>query len=200
MSNKEYTLAMFPLNVCLLPGEDIPLRIFEPRYKQLIEDCEKDGIHFGIPYKSKNQMLSYGTQVNLKQIVAKNSKGEMVITVEGVTNFEILSYKDPRSGKLYAEGKVKEMMNNREVEDPNLVSQIIMYSEKFDSEFLKNVEGNIITLNDIAIALNLSSDDKYKYISLKSADEKEKFLRAQMSILFKLREQEKLLKNDYYLN
>lgn len=30
---------MFPLESALLPGEDLPLRIFEPRYTALVRDC-----------------------------------------------------------------------------------------------------------------------------------------------------------------
>lgn len=200
MNDKEHKIALFPLNVCLLPGEDLPLRIFEPRYKQLIEDCDKKGLNFGIPFTIKNQIQSFGTEVRLKQIVAKNSQGEMVIMVEGVSNFEMISYKDPVEGKLYAAGKVKELKSDREISDPDLVKMVIHYSENLDPEFLKNVKGNSIYLNDIATALNLSSEDKYRYISLKSLNDREKFLKAQMSILLKLREQENLLNNDYYLN
>ena len=32
-------LAMFPLQSALLPNEDLPLRIFEPRYSALVRDC-----------------------------------------------------------------------------------------------------------------------------------------------------------------
>ncbi|KAA8966896.1 LON peptidase substrate-binding domain-containing protein [Mycobacterium sp.] len=32
-------LAMFPLESALLPGEDLPLRVFEPRYVALVQDC-----------------------------------------------------------------------------------------------------------------------------------------------------------------
>ncbi len=32
-------LAMFPLESVLLPGEELPLRIFEPRYAALVRDC-----------------------------------------------------------------------------------------------------------------------------------------------------------------
>ncbi|MGC9342218.1 MAG: LON peptidase substrate-binding domain-containing protein [Bacteroidales bacterium] len=200
MKDTERKIAFFPLNVCLLPGEDIPLRIFEPRYKQLIEDCDKKGLNFGIPFTIKNQMQSYGTEVRLKEIVAKNSQGEMVIMVEGISNFEMISFNDPAEGKLYAAGKIKELRSDREISDPDLVKMVIHYSENLDSEFLKTVKGNSIYLNDIATALNLSSEDKYKYISLKSLNDREKFLKAQMSILLKLREQENLLNNDYYLN
>jgi uncharacterized protein len=30
---------MFPLEVAMLPGEELPLRIFEPRYSALVSDC-----------------------------------------------------------------------------------------------------------------------------------------------------------------
>jgi uncharacterized protein len=33
------TVPMFPLESVLLPGEELPLRIFEPRYSALVRDC-----------------------------------------------------------------------------------------------------------------------------------------------------------------
>ena len=200
MGGIDCKIAFFPLNVCLLPGEDLPLRIFEPRYKQLINDCEKNGSTFGIPFMIKGQMQSFGTEVRLKQIVAKNSQGEMVILVEGVSNFEMISYKNQAEGKLYAAGTIKKIVNDREIDDPELIKMVIHYSDNLNSEFLKNIKGNAITLNDLAIALNLSSEDKYKYVSIKGLNDRERFIKAQMSILLKLSEQEKLLKNEYYLN
>jgi len=35
-------LAMFPLQSAALPGEELPLQIFEPRYVQMIRDCLQD--------------------------------------------------------------------------------------------------------------------------------------------------------------
>lgn len=32
-------LPMFPLQSALLPGETLPLRVFEPRYSRLVQDC-----------------------------------------------------------------------------------------------------------------------------------------------------------------
>lgn len=32
-------LPMFPLEVAMLPDDDLPLRVFEPRYSQLVADC-----------------------------------------------------------------------------------------------------------------------------------------------------------------
>ena len=40
---------MFPLQVAMLPGEELPLRIFEPRYAALVSDClATDDPAFGV--------------------------------------------------------------------------------------------------------------------------------------------------------
>jgi Lon protease-like protein len=40
---------MFPLQVAMLPGEELPLRIFEPRYTALVSDClQADDPAFGV--------------------------------------------------------------------------------------------------------------------------------------------------------
>lgn len=42
------TLPLFPLPAVLFPGGEIALRIFEPRYLDMIRDCARDGRGFGI--------------------------------------------------------------------------------------------------------------------------------------------------------
>lgn len=42
-------MAMFPLGSVLLPGAALPLHVFEPRYRQLVQDCLADSEHeFGV--------------------------------------------------------------------------------------------------------------------------------------------------------
>ena len=38
MSNTKI-IPIFPLDLVLFPNQDLPLRIFEPRYKQMVDDC-----------------------------------------------------------------------------------------------------------------------------------------------------------------
>lgn len=42
------TLPMFPLGTVLLPGMVLPLHVFEPRYRQLVQDVLKDDRRFGV--------------------------------------------------------------------------------------------------------------------------------------------------------
>ena len=39
---------MFPLEVAMLPGEELPLRIFEPRYSAMVSDCLAGDPVFGV--------------------------------------------------------------------------------------------------------------------------------------------------------
>ncbi len=42
------SLNLFPLNAVVFPYQKVPLRIFEPRYLRLIDDCYKNSGEFGI--------------------------------------------------------------------------------------------------------------------------------------------------------
>ena len=90
--------------------------------------------------------------------------------------------------------------NDRELSNNELLRVIIEYTNTYKADFLKSVTGNEILLNDVARALNLSSNDKFRFISMKEQSRKERFLLSQLQYLMKLREQEKLLNNDYFLN
>lgn len=42
------TIPIFPLDLVLFPRQELPLKIFEPRYKQLVEDCTLGDGLFGV--------------------------------------------------------------------------------------------------------------------------------------------------------
>lgn len=42
------TLPLFPLHTVLFPGGRLELRIFEPRYLDMVRDCIRDGRGFGV--------------------------------------------------------------------------------------------------------------------------------------------------------
>ena len=53
-------LAMFPLQSALLPDEDLPLRIFEPRYSALVRDCIRNDDPFGVVLISQGREVGGG--------------------------------------------------------------------------------------------------------------------------------------------
>lgn len=46
--NEAFELPLFPLNTVLFPGGILPLKVFEPRYVDLVSDCMKQGKSFGV--------------------------------------------------------------------------------------------------------------------------------------------------------
>jgi uncharacterized protein len=54
---------MFPLEVALLPGEELPLRVFEPRYTALVNDClQADDPAFGVVLIAAGREVGGGDQ------------------------------------------------------------------------------------------------------------------------------------------
>ncbi len=41
-------IPLFPLNVVLLPGAELPLHIFEPRYREMVKNCLEEKSEFGM--------------------------------------------------------------------------------------------------------------------------------------------------------
>src|SRR5437762_1287462 len=47
-STRPDRIPLFPLNVVLLPGGDLPLHIFEPRYRRMVKECIETKSEFGM--------------------------------------------------------------------------------------------------------------------------------------------------------
>ena len=42
------TIPIFPIDIVLFPNQKVPLKIFEPRYRQMLDDCMSASRTFGI--------------------------------------------------------------------------------------------------------------------------------------------------------
>lgn len=200
MKQKPEILPYFPLSVFLFPGEDMPLRIFEPRYQQLIADARGSGITFVIPFVIDQELQEFGCEVGLKEVVAENSGGRMVITVESLSVVQILSFSKRLDGKLYPGGTVMRISCSGPLESEELKKLIRNYTEKFDDHFLEGSDSSAITRQDVVKALNLASDEKYKFVCLPDVSRKEGYLASQLRYLKMIRQQELELGNDFGLN
>jgi hypothetical protein len=193
-------LAMFPLKTFLLPGEEIPLKIFEPRYIQLINDSEKTGMRFGIPYLKDDTISSYGSEVELLSIVAKNSLNEMVVLVKCIRNFHLLDFFEELPGKLYGGGMIEYNDDNYETTNPELI--VLAKKLKLD---LNPLLGTLVTSStfnifDIAKALLLKSEDKYLFYTQRSQKKMEYFLYKQLKFYELIKKNEEILQKNFSLN
>lgn len=200
MDHRTEIVPCFPLSVFLFPGEDMPLHIFEPRYKELINDARTQGITFAIPFLINQEIQEFGCEVRLKDVVAENEDGSMVIVVESLDIVEISSYSKQMDRKLYAGGRIRRLSCDDPVISKELMELIDHYRAEYDPGFLSSAQHTIVSRKDVIIALNLSSEEKYKFICMDGTEQREGFLTGQLRYLSLIRRQEALLGDDYGLN
>ena len=95
-------IPIFPLGIVVYPGEKLNLHIFEPRYKQLIDECHKQKKPFGIPTVIDNKLQDYGSLVNITEITKVYDNDEMDIKTMGDKVFRILEIIKSVPDKLYS--------------------------------------------------------------------------------------------------
>jgi Lon protease-like protein len=101
----EGLLGLFPLGLVLLPGEVIPLHIFEERYKKLIGERLEEG-EFGIVLVEDDAVRECGTSARVVELIEEMDDGRMNVLVEGGRRFRILEVRapdDPEAEYLSAE-------------------------------------------------------------------------------------------------
>ncbi|MDX1333107.1 MAG: LON peptidase substrate-binding domain-containing protein [Robiginitalea sp.] len=98
-------IPLFPLKAVFFPGETVPLHIFEERYKELIRDCQQEAMTFGIPVYIEDT-ISFGTEVQLKEIVNTYADGSMDVVCVARQVFRVVSFQPELEGKSYPGGEV----------------------------------------------------------------------------------------------
>jgi Lon protease-like protein len=81
---------LFPLGLVLLPGEVVPLHIFEERYKLMIEECLEGEKEFGIVWMSDDGLKEVGCTARVAQLLERMEDGRMNILVQGDAAFRLL--------------------------------------------------------------------------------------------------------------
>jgi Lon protease-like protein len=81
---------LFPLGLVLLPGEVVPLHIFEDRYKLMIGECIEAGTEFGIVWMADDGLKEVGCTARITQLLEQMEDGRMNILVQGDAPFRLL--------------------------------------------------------------------------------------------------------------
>lgn len=76
-------IPLFPLNVVLLPGAELPLHIFEPRYREMTAKCLQQGSEFGILLSMPNGVTRVGCTAEIKEVLTRYPDGRLDIVTVG---------------------------------------------------------------------------------------------------------------------
>ena len=84
-------IPIFPLSLVLLPGMPVPLRIFEERYKQMMNDIIPIHAEFGIVLAKEEGIVNIGCTATVVDVLRKYPDGRLDLVAAGQRRFRIES-------------------------------------------------------------------------------------------------------------
>lgn len=195
-------LPVFPLPVVLFPGVPLPLHIFEPRYRQMLEDVSNEKNLFGLAYfdsnSSENDLPPKG-QVGCVAEVAETQTfpdGRSNILTVGVVRYRIDSYVDRGTPYLMAQVSY--------FEDDEEESPSISESAKDVADTFTRIARAVRTINDeradlpdisdteperlsflVSAAMEIETEVKQELLELRSTGERLRRLRGMLTTAVK---------------
>jgi Lon protease-like protein len=108
---------LFPLGLVALPGELIPLHIFEERYKTMMNECLTAEREFGIVWLSDDGLHDIGCACEIDRVLEQMEDGRMNLLARGTRPFRVLE----RQGHLaYPAGVIEFVEDRPDTVDPVL--------------------------------------------------------------------------------
>ncbi len=115
-------IGLFPLGLVLLPTEQVPLHIFEPRYRELVGESLEDGLPFGVVYADDDGLRQIGTLATVAEVTERFEDGRLNIVVEGESRFRLLELTEGRS---FATGRVEPVADQDDPAEPAVVERAL---------------------------------------------------------------------------
>jgi Lon protease-like protein len=129
-------LGLFPLPLVLLPAEQLPLHIFEERYKELIGECLEEEREFGLVYADDDGIRDIGTRARVVEVLDRFDDGRLNIVVEGRERFRLLGL---TRGRSFQTGDVEEVVDGADRAESETISRAL---ELF--EHLRDLTGSSV--------------------------------------------------------
>jgi Lon protease-like protein len=148
-------LPVFPLPVVLFPGIPLPLHIFEPRYRQMLEDIRHTNNLFGLSYfdstTSERELPAIGDVGCVAEVTESQTlpDGRSNILTIGVVRYRIESYVE--RGDPYFVARVKFFEDNDE-DDGILVKAAEEVADTFTriARAVRTINDERVNLPDIS--------------------------------------------------
>ncbi|MGH8078549.1 MAG: LON peptidase substrate-binding domain-containing protein [Lysobacter sp.] len=103
------SLNIFPLRAVLLPGASLGLRVFEPRYLDLVRECGRSGVGFGVCLILEGEetgapatSAAFGTEAVIEDF-GSDEKGLLTLQVRGVRRFRVQHVRVRDNGRQVAD-------------------------------------------------------------------------------------------------
>ncbi len=96
-------IPLFPLSVVVFPRTNLPLHIFEERYKEMVGLAIREDSEFGMVLAKDEGIVNAGCTVRVQKVLHNYDDGRMDILTRGQRRFEIRSLNEDKD---YLQGEV----------------------------------------------------------------------------------------------
>jgi ATP-dependent Lon protease len=120
-------IPLFPLDVVLMPGAELPLHIFEPRYKVMIARCLEENLEFGMILAANQAVAGVGCTAEIVRRLRDYPDGRMDILTKGRAVFHLT---DLLAEKEYYEGTVEYVADTVPAHDLEQEAQLVQIFER----------------------------------------------------------------------
>lgn len=196
-------IPIFPLGIVVYPGENLNLHIFEPRYKQLINECHTQKKQFGIPTVIEDQLQDYGSAVEIVKMSKVYKNDELDIKTKGSRIFRILEVIRDVPDKLYS-GAIVNYPETKEEGNGELMKKVMNSIRelhkllKVDKSFKKKDED--VKTYEVAHDVGLSLQEEYEILHLLDERQRQEYLKRHLAKVIPLIAEMEKLKKKIKLN
>lgn len=177
-------IPIFPLGIVVYPGESLNLHIFEPRYKQLINECYEAQKPFGIPTVIDSKMQDYGSLVEITNMAKIYDNGEMDIKTKGTRIFRILEVIKEIPDKLYS-GAIVNYPDNHQKGNPDAMRKVMDSIRELHkllnvTKDFKKVDEEL-KVYDVAHHIGMSLEEEYEILGLMDERQRQEYLKRHLT-------------------
>ena len=167
-------MPIFELPLVLLPGERIPLHIFEDRYKAMIGRSLEEGEPFGIVLRDDDGARSVGCTARVDDVLERFDDGRMNVVVSGEAAFKVL---DRFEADDYPAGEVELIDEEEEqpVDEGSAASAREAFAELAERATGERPEPEELegaSAYAIAARIELPAETKQTLLEMRSEDER----------------------------
>ena len=156
-------IPLFPLNVVLLPGADLPLHIFEPRYLDMVNRCLKERSVFGVLLALPKGVARVGCTAEIIEVVKPYNDETMDILTVGRDPFRVVKFLEENP---LAEGHVDYLEDREAPANPSMRRELVELYETCHTlvfeDYPKNTDTDQSAQISFAIAGSLPMDLLWK--------------------------------------
>ena len=172
-------LPAFPLSLIAFPGEELNLHIFEPRYKQLIHECDKTGKTFTILPFYDGKKVKFATEMKLLEIARTYGDGKMDVRTKGIGLVKVVDFYDRHPNKLYPGIEVIKLEwddSSDIILNTKLLQQISILYATMNISNVKILPPEKFRTYQIAHKVGFNVDQELHFLSLKKEVDRQLFM------------------------